>query len=55
MNTEPYWRDVIENEEGKGNTHYAIPLSAFASILDRLDFAKSELQRLETQINRSNV
>ena len=55
MNTEPYWRDAIRNEQDKGKTHFLIPLAAFESILDRLDFAKSELHRLENQVNRTNV
>ena len=52
MNTEPYWRDAIEVEREKGRTHFLIPLTAFESILDRLDFAKSELQRTENHLNR---
>ena len=52
MITEPYWREAIRSEQEKGHTHFLIPLAAFESILDRLDFAKSELHRTENQLNR---
>lgn len=52
MITEPYWREVVRNEREKGHTHLLMPLAAFESILDRLDFAKSELRRTENQLNR---
>jgi hypothetical protein len=52
VNTEPYWRDVVQSEREKGNTHLLMPLSAFETLLDRLDFAKSELARVEGQLNR---
>ena len=52
MNTEPYWRDAIVNERDKGKTHMLMPLSAFETILDRLDFAKTELARVERELHR---
>lgn len=52
MNTEPYWRDVIANEREKGKTHMLMPLSAFETLLDRIDSAKAELVRLEAKLTR---
>ena len=54
MNTEPYWRDVVDNERGKGQTHFLMPLSAFETLLDRLDFAKREVMRLERKVNQTD-
>lgn len=50
MNTEPYWRDVVENERGKGKSHFLMPLAAFETLLDRMDYAKAELMRLERKV-----
>lgn len=52
MNSEPYWRGVVQSEREKGKTHFLMPLGAFETLLDRLDLAKSEQLRLETQLNR---
>ena len=54
MNTEPYWRDVVENERGKGQTHFLMPLAAFETLLDRLDFAKREVMRLERKATQTD-
>ena len=54
VNTEPYWRDVVDNERGKGQTHFLMPLSAFETLLDRLDFAKREVMRLERKVDQTD-
>lgn len=54
MNTEPYWREVIESERGKGKSHLLMPIAAFETLLDRLDFAKTELTRVERKLSQGN-
>ena len=52
--TEPYWREVLRREQEGGKTHTLIPIVAFDTILDRLDFAKSEVLRLERLVDRQS-